>query len=345
MIEEMARRYVAGESSVAIGRDYRLSPAKVLDLLRDHGVTVRRQGKIGHQTPLDDRLVEALEPTEKRYSVTDPSLPGFQIRVNANGTKTAAVLYYLRGRQRRVTLGRLCETYTFAQARADAVAALAAVKAGQDPAATKRARKELPTFGAIARRFIAERAEKWSPDKLRKAKISLKMHVLPAIGSLWVHEVTKPDIEEIVRRIEGAGDARAAINLCSSIMQKAEEWGARPANSNPCPGVAIAVAAKQDRLNKAEFQDRVHAAMVHLHNGHGDRRALLSTWIERLIEAIGDGSTSAPEGAEGVEDEQTGIEGRRTVLRGRAPGRVGRDRDGVLDRREMDLARGEALAT
>lgn len=261
--------------------------------------------------------VDALLPTGKRYAVSDSSLPGFEIRVGISGTKTAAVIYRKGGRLRRVTLGKIGELYPFAQARADAAAALVAVKAGRDPAAERTATRGAPTLKEAAERYMREARAKCKPLTLRKYDSILRHQVLPELGRMKLCDIEPADVERLHAKVgaakpgrsgkpakattrtsakEGAttkASANYAVALLSAIMRRAEAWGMRPRGSNPCAGVARFPEGPRTRVMTADERARLELTLQEaetvgiIARGYIDAIRLLSMTAARRSEIVG----------------------------------------------------------
>ena len=108
---------------------------------------------------LDDRTIRALESSERgQINYIDVTLPGFSLRLAAGGARTWTVTYH-RGRYvRRLTLGRY-PLVSLADARAEAKQVLAAVTQGRDPAAEKRAARQVLTFDDLLKEYIKRHAK------------------------------------------------------------------------------------------------------------------------------------------------------------------------------------------
>src|SRR5688572_1550855 len=89
-------------------------------------------------------LVPQLRPAAKPYEVRDTRHSGLLIRGHPTGVKTSHLEH---ARAKRIKLGR-SDASTPEQARTRAREILAAVYAGQDPAAEKR-RQKVETFGDL----------------------------------------------------------------------------------------------------------------------------------------------------------------------------------------------------
>src|SRR6185437_16205773 len=85
-----------------------------------------------------DRLAP---PAQGRVEFWDTVLPGFGLRVAANGRKTWQVLYRVAGRPVRETLGTVAVIPRVDDARSAARASLARAGQGGDPVAERKAAK------------------------------------------------------------------------------------------------------------------------------------------------------------------------------------------------------------
>lgn len=166
---------------------------------------------------LNDRTAKALKPKATRYPVLDKDVRGLAWRVAPSGLKTWC-FYYRRqsdGLKRNVTLGRFPD-FGVDDARRWAREQSAAVARGDDPAGTKRARKEAETFAALAVQWVWRHAR---PNKRRitvKRDVQmLRKHILPEIGAMKAQEVTKRDLVRMLDAVATKADARLKTGKAS----------------------------------------------------------------------------------------------------------------------------------
>jgi hypothetical protein len=87
-------------------------------------------------------------------------------------------------------------TLTPDQARNAARDILARVALGEDPAASRSAAREMPTFRDFARRYLAEEAKaKLKARTVVNYEIYLRKHGIPVIGSMKLDKVV-PSISQ-----------------------------------------------------------------------------------------------------------------------------------------------------
>lgn len=214
---------------------------------------------------LTTSYVNGLQATGRRYTVTDDSLPGYEIRVGITGAKTAAIRYRHGRRIERLTLGRIGEHFSPAKARRLARMRLGEVADGRNPARERRERADAASFAEVAARFMEEHARPYlKPSTADKYAAMLESHLLPALGKVAVAEVTRADAERLHQRIgkRTPGQANRVLALLSSIMSKAEDWGLRPQRSNPCYKLPKFRERKIQRYLSAEERGRLEAALV-----------------------------------------------------------------------------------
>lgn len=214
---------------------------------------------------LTKTYVDKLKPRARRFDVYCDTLRGFSVRVNADGTKTAAFRYHRDGSRHRVTIGVLGPKFTFDRARRQAEILRGEVQGGAHPARDRNLRRQAPTFAEVAERHMTEIAEpKRKATTLRNYRGMLAIHILPALGRMKVGEIERADVERLHRRVgkSAPGAANRVLALVSVIMTSAERWAHRPPNSNPCRGVEKFKERKMDRFLTAEERARLDAVLT-----------------------------------------------------------------------------------
>jgi integrase len=192
-----------------------------------------------------------LAPPDADVFIWDDQVPGFALRCRY-GQKTFCLQYRLLGgrgsRQRRVTLGKV-GVLSLEDARHVAQEYLRQVRYGHDPVASRQASRQAPTLATLAERYLAEHAD--VKKKLRSAQSdhsNMRLHVLPALGSLHVHAITHADIARLQHGMRGTpGAANRVLTLLSKMFALAEHWGLRPTGTNPVKGTQRYPEHKRER--------------------------------------------------------------------------------------------------
>ena len=241
---------------------------------------------------LTKTAVDRLQPAERDYEVADEGLPGLYVRVYVNGSKTVVIRYKAGRRQRRYSIGRLHNGYTFAQARADAAAKLREVRGGDDPSLDRRRRRQAATFAEVAERFLVEHGATLKPRTLANYRALLANHILPALGSMPMEDLQRADVQRLHHRMgkKTKGAANRALSLVSVICNLAEGWGYREGRLNPCRGIKHYTEQPKERYLTADERARLDAVLVaseRARKGHPDYVAGGSATAVRLLSLTG----------------------------------------------------------
>ena len=183
---------------------------------------------------LSKRLVESTDIRPVEYMLWDSDLAGFGIRIMPSGRRSYLVQYRIGTRSRRLSLGAH-GILTAEQARSLAVQALAAVKAGGDPAEDRKQRRHALTVRDLAERFDCEHiAVRVKGSTAKEYRRNLTRFILPALGRLRIEEVTRADVARFHHDLRHIPyQANRNIEIISKMFTLAEMWGLRPDGSNP----------------------------------------------------------------------------------------------------------------
>ncbi|MBW8785275.1 MAG: tyrosine-type recombinase/integrase [Novosphingobium sp.] len=204
---------------------------------------------------LTKRAVDAAAPRSSEYVLWDGHIPGFGVRVSPSGRKSYFVQYRAGCRSRKLTLGPQ-GVLTPEQARSLAIQALAAVRAGHDPAEERKLRREAITVRELADRFDREHiAVRTKESTAKEYRRNLKRFIVPALGRLRVQEVSRSDIARIHHDLRHIPyQANRNLEIISKMFVLAELWGLRPDGSNPRRHIAKYPEHKRERfLSAAEL--------------------------------------------------------------------------------------------
>ena len=200
---------------------------------------------------LTPRLARESEPGLKDTILFDRALPGFGLRIHPSGRKVWIVQARIEGRSRRIVIARHGEI-DLAEARRRARAMLVRIRAGDNPADDIQREKGTPTLRAFADEYLRRCEPLWKPSGRRTMRIYLKARILPAFGRMPLDAIGAQDVAawfDAASR-DKPGAANRALEILRAMMFRAEEWGLRERDSNPCLGIA-----KNPRNNVARFLD------------------------------------------------------------------------------------------
>lgn len=198
---------------------------------------------------LTARFCETVK-VETRTDFWDDVLRGLVFRVSPTGAKTWTVVYSREsdGAKQRVTLGRF-PSMTLEKARAKALQALSSITEGNDPAATKRARREALTVEQLGGIYIDKYAKRnkktWAEDERL-----LKREVYPAIGRVKAIAVKRRDVLDIIEAKADEGHVAQSTQILA-VVRKMFNWAVDGDYLETSPATGIrprGKAVKRDRV-------------------------------------------------------------------------------------------------
>ncbi|MGV6954702.1 tyrosine-type recombinase/integrase [Pseudomonas chlororaphis] len=167
--------------------------------------------------PLSDTTIRTAKPKDKLYRLTDAN--GLCLEVTPTGSKLWRYRYRFNGSAKMLALGAY-PAITLLKARQLRDGARQLLIEGTDPGEQKKAAKQAQkveglTFETLAREWFAYNAPRWAESTIYKAKLYLENDLIPGIGARPVKAITRPDLVELVRKVE----ARGTLNAAGKIRQ------------------------------------------------------------------------------------------------------------------------------
>ena len=185
---------------------------------------------------LTKSVVTTAQAQDRDVELRDTVVPGFLCKVTPTGRKVFMVQYHTNsGVRRKPALGQFGEL-TVEQARALAQDWLAEVRRGGDPGHAKAEARRAPTVKEFCKRFMDDYSKlRNKPSTQDSYQYQINSYIVPAFGGEKVHEVTRPHIVTLMKRMEQSPtQANRVLSLARKMFNMAEVWGCRPDGSNPC---------------------------------------------------------------------------------------------------------------
>lgn len=226
-------------------------------------------------TPLTDSAIKVAKPKDKPYKLADGQ--GLYLEVMPGGSKLWRLKYSYAGKEKRLALGAY-PTVPLQQARRRREEARQQLAEGIDPAEQKKADRlaklaEVLTFEALAREWHRYRTPRWAPATAAKALAYLESDLLPALGRKPFESVARPDLVELIRKIE----SRGAHNVAKKTRQWLNQifrYGLAKGAIDHNPATDLDVIAAQPPATKhhphvtfaelPELLDKVETAKIHV---------------------------------------------------------------------------------
>ena len=211
---------------------------------------------------LTPRLARESRPQAKDTFMFDRTLAGFGLRIHPSGQKVWIVQARIEGRSRRISIARHTEM-ELAEARRHAREILARIRAGENPADDIRRDKETPTLREFSHEYLRRSEPHWKPSGRKTVRIYLDARILPTLGRMPLDRIGPEHVAawfDAASR-EKPGAANRAFEILRAMMFRAEEWGLRERNSNPCLGIARNPAKRVARFLDADELARLGRAL------------------------------------------------------------------------------------
>lgn len=166
--------------------------------------------------PLSDTQARKAKPRDTLYRIADAH--GLCLEVRPNGAKYWRLRYRLHGKATMWAVGQYPGT-TLAEARERREWARKLIAQGvhpKDEEARRQREEKLQrdnTFALVAEEWFVERSPSWSDYYRSQVRHALDNEILPTLGPLALHDVTAPEILEILQRIDRRGAPTVAINV------------------------------------------------------------------------------------------------------------------------------------
>lgn len=262
--------------------------------------------------------IRSLRPKGRSYEVTCSRLPGFVVRVLPSGKKVFFARRRVDGRDARVRLGVLSDTFSLVQARREAAHVLAGASlytsrsdASQErPRAHSRGRSRVKgqrssehleegpkvapqlSVRALSERFLREYVDVYLKPSTRKIyRDMLNRLILPRFGDRAFESIRRSDAKALHGDLsESRGVADYAVCVLGSLYTRIiEDWELSEMR-HPCAGIKRFGSRRVERFLSPEERRRVEAVItrgLRLRPGNRGRIAPYSAWAIRLLMLTG----------------------------------------------------------
>lgn len=236
---------------------------------------------------LDDKVVRAAKPPISGNRITyDARLPGFGLRVTASDGRSFIFNYRIKGRERRITIGKY-PAWTVLAARKQAEHLRRQVDVGVDPLESRITEREAPTVCALFERYEKEHLPTKTARSAADDRAMWKNDILPALGAKKVVDLRPNDCDALHRAISETRPTRA--NRVNEVLRKALNLAIRWGwiDRNPASGVRRNPEPKRHRyLGREEVGRLVGELERHVERTSADAILLMLLTGCRKSEAL-----------------------------------------------------------
>jgi integrase len=169
--------------------------------------------------PLSDIAIRHAKPGETDIRLFDGG--GMFLLITPKGAKWWRFKYRHGGKNKLLSFGVYPEV-SLKQAREERDKARELLRQGIDPSTARKQAKQAQkdslesSFEFIAREWIGQQSERWTPSHAVQVLTSLEQDAFPALGARPLNEIEAPELLEVVRTIE----RRGALETASRVLQR-----------------------------------------------------------------------------------------------------------------------------
>lgn len=164
---------------------------------------------------------------------------GFGIRHHASGRHVYIVQTRMGGRVRTITIGP-ATVLTRHRATMVARSVIAHARVGHDPATVRERIRSAPRMDDFLKEYRQKCAPTWKPSTRTTATDYRRCHIDGAFKDIYVDSLTEADVAKWFAALTdhaGPGAANRYMDILRAALNKAEAWGYRVENTNPCYAV------------------------------------------------------------------------------------------------------------
>ncbi|SFO44931.1 site-specific integrase [Sphingomonas sp. OK281] len=192
---------------------------------------------------------------------------GFGLRHYTTGREVYVVQTRMAGRLRTVTIAP-ATLITQHQAMTIARRVIAYAQVGHDPATDRARIRSAPRFDDFLDEYWRRWSPKWKASTLATHGVYRRLYLDHAFTGIFIDELNEAHVSKWFAALNdetGPGAANRCLNILANMLAKAESWGYRLENTNPCRAVRpnrkrrcerFLSSAELARLGKVLAEDR-----------------------------------------------------------------------------------------
>ncbi|OEM21087.1 tyrosine-type recombinase/integrase [Escherichia coli] len=166
------------------------------------------------KTPLTAKAIEAAQPKDKPYKLTDSMTPGLFLLVHPNGSKYWRFRYWIDKKERLQAIG-VYPLISLKEARKRATESRLLIAQGIDPMDLARKEKAIDalnaiaSFKAVAEDWMATKVSGWSESYTKQVRSALEKDVYPVLGKRSIVDITARDVLALLQKKERTAPEQA----------------------------------------------------------------------------------------------------------------------------------------
>jgi integrase len=189
---------------------------------------------------------------------------GFGIRHYPSGRNVYIVQTRMAGRLRTVTIGP-ASVLTRHQAQMVARRVIAYAQVGRDPATDRKRIRSAPRFDDFLEEYWSRWSPQWKASTLATHDGYRRQYLDGAFKGIFIDEMNEEHVTKWFADLNnrtGPGAANRTLEILKNMLNKAEVWGYRLENTNPCRSVRPNKRRQCERFLSVEELARLGEVLV-----------------------------------------------------------------------------------
>ena len=191
---------------------------------------------------------------------------GFGIRHYPSGRNVYIVQTRMAGRMRTVTIGP-ASVLTRYQAQMVARRVIAYAQVGRDPATERQRIRSAPSFADFLSEYWVRWAPSWKASTLETHTGYRRRYLDDAFPGVYIDELNEGHVTSWfadLNNCTGPGASNRTLEILKHILNKAEAWGYRLDNTNPCRSIRANRKRQCERFLTTEELERLGEGLAKL---------------------------------------------------------------------------------
>ncbi|PAX08873.1 tyrosine-type recombinase/integrase [Sphingomonas lenta] len=210
---------------------------------------------------------------------------GFGIRHYATGRNVYIVQTRMAGRLRTVTIGP-ASVITRHQATMVARRVIAHAQVGLDPATDRKRIRSAPRFDDFLNEYWARWSPHWKASTYDTQCGYRALYLDGAFPGVFIDALNEADVTKWFADLNnrtGPGAANRVMSILNNMLNKAEAWGYRLENTNPCRAVRLNRRRQCERFLSTAEMRQLGRLLAEERAGEDRVRPIMATAITLLL--------------------------------------------------------------
>jgi integrase len=163
---------------------------------------------------------------------------------------------------------------------------LADAQVGQDPAAERKRVRSAPRFDDFLEEFWQRWSARWKPSTYKTHCIYRDQYLRDAFPGIFIDALNEADVTKWFADLDnrvGARGANRVMAILNCMLNRAEAWGYRLENTNPCRAVRLNRKRKNERFLSKDELVQVGKVLVRRRAGEDAIRSVSATAITPIL--------------------------------------------------------------